>query len=79
MRGPARQERMGTRMSTDTDRRELGVPARLGLYGAILLVVFAAAYVLAGALVPDETVQRWTEHSAPVPGTVFQTNEEVAA
>lgn len=66
-------------MSTDTERRELGVPARLGLYGAILLVVFAVAYFLAGALVPEEAVQRWTEHSAPVSPAVIQTSVEVLA
>lgn len=35
-------------------------PARLGLYGLALAVVFAAAGVTANAVVPAETVQNWT-------------------
>ncbi len=41
----------------------MSAPARLGLYAAILLTVFAVAYVTAGAFVPEETVQSWTEES----------------
>lgn len=33
---------------------------RLGLYGASLVAVFAIAFVTAGAVVPEETVQNWT-------------------
>ncbi|HAN24916.1 MAG: heavy metal-binding domain-containing protein [Microbacterium sp.] len=39
-------------------------PARLGLYGAGLVAVFAVAFATAGAIVPDETVQAWTEQSS---------------
>lgn len=35
-------------------------PARLGLYGLALAVVFAGAAVTANAVVPAETVQNWT-------------------
>lgn len=38
-------------------------PARLGLYGAGLAAVFAVAFATAGAVVPAETVQAWTEES----------------
>lgn len=38
-------------------------PARLGLYGAGLVAVFAVAFATAGAVVPAETVQAWTEDS----------------
>ncbi|MDO5512289.1 heavy-metal-associated domain-containing protein [Corynebacterium sp.] len=38
-------------------------PARLGLYGAGLVAVFAVAFATAGAVVPAETVQAWTEES----------------
>lgn len=39
-------------------------PARLGLYGLVLVVVFAVAAVTAAAVVPESTVQRWTDESA---------------
>lgn len=38
-------------------------PARLGLYGAGLVAVFAVAFATAGAVVPEETVQAWAEES----------------
>lgn len=38
-------------------------PARLGLYGAGLVAVFAVAFATADAVVPAETVQSWTEES----------------
>lgn len=38
-------------------------PLRLGLYGALLVLVFALAYVTAGAVVPEQTVRNWNEHS----------------
>ena len=34
-------------------------PARLGLYGAGLVAVFAVAFATAGAVVPEATVQAW--------------------
>ena len=39
-------------------------PVRLGLYGAALVAVFAVAFAAAGAIVPEQTVQSWTEQSA---------------
>ncbi|HLS26345.1 MAG TPA: hypothetical protein VK063_10775 [Beutenbergiaceae bacterium] len=67
-------------MSTESDdnRREVSVPVRLGLYGALLLAAFAIAYILAGALVPDQTVQRWQEHSTTAPAPAIQSIHEVA-
>lgn len=35
-------------------------PARLALYAASLVVVFAASYAVAGALVPDQPVRAGT-------------------
>src|SRR5699024_12668081 len=35
--------------------------ARLGLYGLILVAVFAVAGVTANAVVPQDTVQAWSE------------------
>lgn len=40
---------------------EMGTPVRLGLYGLVLVVVFAVAGVTANAVVPEETVQSWVE------------------
>ncbi|HIX00838.1 MAG TPA: hypothetical protein H9871_11940 [Candidatus Nesterenkonia stercoripullorum] len=42
-------------------------PARLGIYGLILITVFAGAFFTAGALVPDHVVENWStnaEHEA---------------
>ena len=39
-------------------------PARLGLYGLVLVVVFAVAAVTAGAIVPESTVRSWAEEAA---------------
>lgn len=39
--------------------------SRLAVYGAILAVVFAAAHLLAGALVPAELVAEWGDTSHP--------------
>lgn len=36
-----------------TERRELGAPARLGLYGAMLVAVFVVSFVIANVAVPD--------------------------
>ncbi|KZE91708.1 MULTISPECIES: heavy metal-binding domain-containing protein [Actinomycetes] len=38
-------------------------PARLGLYGAGLVAVFAVAFATASAVVPESAVQAWTEDS----------------
>lgn len=38
-------------------------PARLGLYGAGLVTVFAVAFATAGAVVPESAVQAWAEDS----------------
>ncbi|WP_151525662.1 heavy-metal-associated domain-containing protein [Serinicoccus kebangsaanensis] len=38
-------------------------PARLGLYSAGLVAVFAVAFATAGAVVPADTVQAWAEGS----------------
>lgn len=38
-------------------------PVRLGLYGAVLVAVFAMAFTTAGAVVPEETVQSWSEEA----------------
>lgn len=37
----------------------MNAPARLGLYGAALVAVFAVAFATAGAVVPAETAQAW--------------------
>src|SRR5699024_7085771 len=39
-------------------------PARLGLYGLILVAVFAASGFTANAVVPEDTVQSWTEEAS---------------
>lgn len=38
-------------------------PARLGLYGLALTIVFAGAGLTANALVPEQTVQNWTQET----------------
>lgn len=38
-------------------------PARLGLYGLVLVAVFAVAGFTAGAVVPEETVRSWAEET----------------
>ncbi len=46
----------------------MNVPQRLGLYGAGLAALFVAAFVVAGAVVPESTVAAWsstTEDEAP--------------
>ena len=42
----------------------MGAPARLGLYGLVLVVVFAVAGLTANAIVPEATVQNWVEETA---------------
>ncbi|MEE6281291.1 hypothetical protein [Georgenia sunbinii] len=37
------------------------VPVRLGLYGAGLVLVFGVSAAVAGAVVPEETVESWTQ------------------
>ncbi|MDN5892428.1 heavy-metal-associated domain-containing protein [Arthrobacter sp. AOP36-A1-22] len=44
-------------------------PARLGLYGLVLVAVFAVAGFAANAVIPEETVQSWSE------GTELNTNQ----
>ena len=39
-------------------------PARLGLYGLVLVAVFAVAGFTANAVIPEETVQSWAEDTA---------------
>ena len=39
----------------------MNTAGRLGLYGAGLVVAFGAAYVAAGAVVPDSTVAAWSQ------------------
>ena len=41
----------------------MNTAARLGLYGAGLAVVFAGAFAAAGAVVPQSTVDRWTQEA----------------
>lgn len=41
----------------------MGAPARLALYGLILVAVFAAAGVTANAVIDEETVQDWMEEA----------------
>ncbi|MPV36018.1 hypothetical protein [Georgenia subflava] len=38
----------------------MNAPARLGLYAAGLVVIFAGSAVVADAVVPEETVEAWT-------------------
>jgi hypothetical protein len=42
----------------------MNAPARLTAYGLGLVAAFAAAYLVAGAVVPAETVQRWNRRQA---------------
>ena len=37
----------------------MSAPARLGLYGLFLVLVFAVSALTAAALISDETVARW--------------------
>ncbi|TDT31054.1 hypothetical protein ACF3NT_12445 [Naumannella halotolerans] len=57
---------------SSTRSGELGAPVRLALYGLALLIVFAASWFLAGALVPSSVVADWTGSSSgshqPAPG-----------
>lgn len=39
----------------------MSAAVRLGVYALILAAVFAAAYVLSGALVPDGVVESWMD------------------
>ena len=39
-------------------------PARLCLYGLVLVAVFAVAGFTANAVIPEETVQSWAEDTA---------------
>ncbi|KAE8765621.1 hypothetical protein [Georgenia thermotolerans] len=39
----------------------MNAPARIGLYAAGLAVVFVASAATAGAVVPEEAVQAWTQ------------------
>lgn len=39
-------------------------PVRLGLYGLVLVAVFAVAGFTANAAIPEDTVQRWAEDTA---------------
>lgn len=39
----------------------MSAATRLVVYGTVLVVVFVAAYFLAGALVPAEFVAEWSE------------------
>jgi hypothetical protein len=45
-------------------------PARLSIYGAFLIALFIGAWAVAGAVVPDSTVQEWnrTTETADVHG-----------
>lgn len=38
-------------------------PARLGLYGLVLVAVFAVAGFTANAIIPEDTVQAWTQET----------------
>lgn len=62
------------------------VPLRLGLYGAGLGVVFAAAAAIGNVAVPEETVQDWVQsveeirHEEPGhPGTESDDDESTEA
>lgn len=54
-------------------------PARLGLYGAGLMAVFAVAFATAGVVVPEETAQNWAEqtgeHAHDVEGGDIDTDD----
>ena len=41
----------------------MAAPTRLVLYAAALLFVFTTAYVVAGAIVPEETVDNWVSET----------------
>ena len=41
----------------------MSAPARLAAFAAALLLVFAASYVVAGAVVPDRVVEDWTRRA----------------
>lgn len=42
----------------------MNAPARLSLYGTGLVAVFIAAFFIAGAVVPEETVQNWVDDTS---------------
>ncbi|SJN10772.1 hypothetical protein FM113_10065 [Leucobacter sp. 7(1)] len=44
----------------------MNTAARLGLYGIGLVVAFFAAYVIAGAVVPDAFVADWIQQAHTV-------------
>ena len=39
----------------------MNAPVRLALYSALLVAIFAVSYMVAGAVVPEETVANWVE------------------
>lgn len=46
----------------------MNAPQRLGVYGAGLVALFVAAFVVAGAVVPESAVADWSttvEHDEP--------------
>lgn len=55
----------------DSASHGIRTPVRLSLYAAVLLALFAGAYVVAGAVVPDEAVQEWNRT-----GEVAETHTE---
>ncbi|MEU6857306.1 heavy-metal-associated domain-containing protein [Glycomyces sp. NPDC046736] len=57
----------------------MNAPQRIGLYGAGLAVVFAAAFVIGGAVVPERTVENWsaTEDDMDEHGMEDEGTEEV--
>lgn len=48
----------------------MNAPLRVGLYGALLVLVFVAAFFTADALVPAETVRTTVEQTQTHPGEV---------
>ena len=51
-------------------------PARLGLYGLVLVAVFAVAGFTANAVIPETAVQAWTEDTEE--NTHHQGGEDMA-
>lgn len=57
----------------------MNTPARLGLYGAGLAVLFVGAFAAADAVVPQSTVDRWTQEAEGGHGMDHEAGATVAA
>lgn len=64
---PGAESENGMARPGKTTTTSLGTPARLGLYGAGLVVVFGASFAIASAVAPASLAENWeTPNHAPV-------------